>query len=410
MRRALLALLAAACTEPASCPPADLAPLDGAPAWAFVASDYASSAVGLLEADGSMLREAWLDTGTAAPGLVATLSGDVVLASSPPAPCVLTVIDRSGTDVVTLIDACASEPSITQIDVGPTFEANPQDVLVVDGARALVSRHEPSLHPSAAELERGNDLLAVDWRDGRVLSRVDLSALDAVDGERAYARPARMVRLRRGARDAIVVGLARLSEDFMRAGPGAVAVLDTATMRASEVALEGLVNCGEVDAAPGEPAVAIVTCQGASFGDAEERRAGAGVAALELGEDGGVVVRSAWRAADHPESPVFNTWSVPLSGERVVTVAMGDLRQGVGDALGLVDLSSGEATLLFEAGTAFVLGDGAYDAGARLLLLPDAHEGTIRRFEMSEPPRELSPVEASSCRGLPPREVRRIRD
>lgn len=410
MRGALLALLAAACTEPASCPPADLGALDRAPAFAFVASDYGSSAVGLLDADGAMVREAWLDTGTAAPGLVAALSGDVVLASRAPGRCVLGVIDRSGTDVVTLLDACASEPRAVQIDVGPSFDANPQDVLAIDDTRALVSRHDPSLRPSAGELERGNDLLAVDWRQGRVLSRVDLSALDLVDGERTYARPGRMVRLERGAHAVVVIGLARLSEDFMRAGAGAAAVLDAATMRVSEVALDGLVNCAEVDAAPGDPAVAIVTCQGASFGDAEARRAGAGVAALELGEDGAVIVRSAWRAADHAEGPVFNTWSVPLSAERVVTVAMGDVRQGLGDVAGVIDLGRGEATLLVEAAEAFVLGDGAYDADARLLLLPDAHDGTVRRFVLSDPPRELEPVEASSCRGLPPREVRRIRD
>lgn len=412
MKRAALALLLASCAEPSSCPPADLSPLDAEPAFAFVASDYASSAIGLLDSDGALIREAWIDSGTVAPGLVPALSGDVVLASSPPSRCVVAVIDRSGTDVITFLDACADDDVLLgQIDVGPTFDANPQDLLALDDTRALVSRHEPNLLPSADELERGNDLLVIDWRRGRVLSRVDLSALDVLDGERIYARPGRMVRVGGGEAGAIVVGLARLGEDFMRPGPGAVAIVDPGSLEVSALSLDGLLDCVEVDAVPGEATTAIVTCQGAPFGDSESRREGAGVAAVELGEDGEVHVRATWRAARHPSSPVFNTWSVPLAVDRVVTIAMGDLRARIGDRAGLIELApEDEAPLLMEAAEAFVLGDGAYDATRGLLLIPDAHEGTIRRFAMGASPVEADPVLAAGCRGLPPREIRRILD
>jgi hypothetical protein len=314
--------------------------------------------------------------------------------------------------VITFLDACGDPAVLGQIDVGPSFDANPQDVLAIDAQRALVSRHEPNLHPSAAELERGSDLLLIDWRAGRVLSRVDLSELDVVgDGEHMYARPARMALVRRGEAEAIVVGLARLSEDFRRAAPGAVAIVDPVTLRATEIALDGLVNCAEVDAVPDVPAMAMVTCQGPTFfSDPEARRAGAGVVALEIGDNGAVLVRSSWRAADHPDSPVFNTWSVPISRDRVVTIAMGDDGAGLGDQAGLIELRGTEPPLVvMEAADAFVLGDGAYDAGAGILLLPDAHDGAIRRFVVDGLV-ELAPIETSPCRGLPPREVRRIHD
>src|SRR5690606_9580175 len=102
---------------------------------------------------------------------------------------------------------------------------------------------------------------------------------------------------------------------------------------------------------------------GTSFGTADDRREGAGVVALALEPDGGVSVRAVWRAADHPDAPVFNTWTVPLSAERVVAIAMGDVGRELDDR------------------AAVLACDGA---------------------------RELEPAVASACRALPPREIRRI--
>lgn len=404
--RAAAAVLAlTACVEPASCPPADLAPIDGEPSYAMAASDYASSAVGVLDARGEILREAWIDSGTVEPRIVPAVSGDIVLASRPLAPCVVAIVDRSGTDVLTFLDACASEDVVLgQLDVGPTFYANPQDVVGIDDTRALVSRSEPNLLPDAPEMERGNDLLVVDWHAGQVLGRVSLDALDSMGGERAYARPGRLALLERGEARVVVAGLARLTRDFMVPGPGAVAIVDVATLEARALAMEGLTNCHEVDAVPGAPAHAIVTCNGAPFSTVEGRRDGAGVVAIELDERGDVHVRARWRAADHPGAPVFNTWSVPLSAEQVVTIAMGGGSEP--DRAGLITLGAG-ATVLFEAERPFVLGDGAYDPVNELLLIPDAHDGVIRRFAMGEQS-ELAPVLASRCRGLPPREIRPI--
>lgn len=403
---AMVALLAG-CATPSACPPADLASVEGDPAYAFLASDYASSAVGLLDEDGAVLREAWLDSGTVPPNLVAAISGDAVLASSSLAPCVITVIDRYH-DALTFLDACTGgDPVLGQLDVGPSFYANPQDVIALDATRALVSRANPNAGPEASELERGNDLLVVDWRAGEVLSRVDLSGLDHDGDERIYARPYAMARLQHGGADVVLAGLARLSRDWFVAGPGAVAVVDIATLVPRALPLEGLTNCREVDPVPGSPELAVVTCNGATFGTTDDRRAGAGVALLALSADGEVRVRGLWRAADHIEAPVFNTWSVPLSADRVLTIAMGDVRVNA-DRAGILSFErdSAEVSLLMEAGEAFVLGAGAFHDGR--LLLPDAYENVIRRFVIDEGVRELDPISTSACRGLPPREVRRI--
>lgn len=408
MRRALAcALLLLGCAEPSTCPHADLGPLPRTPTYAFVASDYATSAIGLLDEHGELLHEAWLDSGTVPPGLVTPLSGDVVLGSSPLAPCVIAVIDRYRTDAITFLDVCAPEPLLGQLTVG-AGRSNPRDVVSLDDRRALVSRFSSHLGPDVGERERGNDLVLIDWRERRVLSRIDLSSLDAHEPEHALARPDRLVRLERDGASVVVVGLARLSADYMVTGPGAIGVVDVDGFAVHRVDLPGLSNCGEVDAVPGHPELAVVTCAGPPFVPADDRRSEAGVALLEL-VDGEVRVRAGWHAAQHPEAPVLNAWSVPLDAARVVTVAMGDLAAGLDDRAGVIDPHDGATTLLMQAGDAFVLGDGAFDAERGMLLLPDADRGGMRRFEVDpDGVVERETVLTSSCRGLPPREVRRI--
>lgn len=415
-RVALLALALVGCGTPdGACPAADLAPLDEPPAYAVVNTDYASTAIALLDADGELLREAWLDSGTVPPSIVAGLGGDVVLSSAPLDACVLTLVDRFRADVLTFLDVCTDDPGavvIGQVDVardGAT--SNPHDVVAIGDGRALVSRHAPE----------ANDLLVVDWRAGAVGERIPLGSLDvevtvedaagAPEVVRAYARPSRMVRLRAGGTARVVVGLARMDRSFMTTGPGAVAVVDADTGAVEAVPLEGLEACDEVDAVPGHPALAAVSCGGRAFTGEEGRRAAAGVAILELRPDGVVRVRERWRAADHPVQPVFNTWTVPLGPERVVATAMGDFSLGLDDRVGVLSMDDADPTpLLMEAGDAFVIGDGAFDPDRGLLLLPDADAGVVRRFEVTADGSflERDPVDTAGCRGLPPREVRAL--
>ena len=402
MRGALLGLaLWVGCATPEGvCPGAALTAEPGA-AFALVSSDYASTSVALLDERGAPLTEAWIDSGSAPPGIVASLSGDVAVASVAVDPCVVAVIDRFGTDVISFLDHCAGAV-VSQVDVGSSFRANPHDVLPLGGRRVLVSRHEPNPDPDADERERGDDLLIVDWREGRVVSRIALSSAALTqDGERLHARPSRMAWL--GER--VVIGLARSTTDFMVTGPGAVALLDPESGALEVIPLDGLAGCDEVDSGD---ATVLVTCGGPAFVDEDARRERAGLALLA--EEGGVIrVRHTWRAAAHPALPAYNTWGIPVGADRAVVTAMGDLSRGIHDRVGVIDLATGHAEALLEAGSALVIGDGAWDPVAEMLLIPDAHEGTLRRFTGAglDP---LSRMEVDGCRGLPPREVRPIRN
>ena len=313
MRLAALAVacLATGCVEPA-CPAGDPAGAQPAARFAVVSSDYSSTAIGLLDAEGALVEESWLDSGTVTPRIVAPLSGDVVLPSAPLGACALAVIDRLGTDVVTVLDPCAGGV-IGQLDVGASFAANPQDVVPLPDGRALVTRFEPNGDPAAPPSERGNDALLLELDPPRRVGRIDLAALGAGD---ALARPGRGVALDAGAASRALLGLARLSRRFDEAGPGAVVALDVETEAVTLLDLAPLASCDVVAAVPGEASRALVRCGGRPFTTEEERRPSAGVVLVELEPDGALREVARWAAADHPGAPVYDTAVIPLGGTR----------------------------------------------------------------------------------------------
>ena len=398
---------AAACGTDPPCPHAALAPLPRSPAYAVVTSDFQSTAIALLDSDGALVTEAWLDSGTTEPGIVATLTGDVTLPTEP-WPGELVAIDRFGVDVITRIEVPTGRvlgQLPTRSEQRSGYRPNPQDVVRLDATHALVSRHEPNRDPGAPELDRGDDLIVVDLEASRVVERIGLEHLAVENGaDPIRARPSRMVR--RGAH--VVVGLARLSDGWT-AGPGAVAVVDPDTGAATETPLDGLRDCGIVRAAPDSPTRVLVLCAGQPFEtgtiDAAReatRRSHAGVAIVEVAPDGTAEVTHLWRAADHPSAPVPTSSLVPLGGTRALATAMGDEREDRPDRVVAIDLSTGAIDAVLEA-PAFAIGLGQLSPAEPVVLLPDATAG-VRRvhadgFELS------TKTDPSPCRALPSREV-----
>ncbi|UCF46802.1 MAG: hypothetical protein JSU89_06365, partial [Myxococcales bacterium] len=117
-----------------------LDPLDGTPRYAVVSSDFSSSSIAMLDADFVAMDESWLNSGTTYPGLVATLSGDVVLPNRQAGDGTFAVIDRFFTDVVTRFFVPTGNLNgqvRTHGDVGETgFSSNPQDFIFVDADSA----------------------------------------------------------------------------------------------------------------------------------------------------------------------------------------------------------------------------------------------------------------------------------
>ncbi|MGB0680736.1 MAG: hypothetical protein ACPGUV_13875, partial [Polyangiales bacterium] len=84
-----------------------LRPLAETPALALLRSDFASTAIDLLDGAGAVQARRWLHSGARPPGLVAALSGDVVLPSGPAPAGELVLIDRLRTDVLTFASFAA---------------------------------------------------------------------------------------------------------------------------------------------------------------------------------------------------------------------------------------------------------------------------------------------------------------
>ena len=359
-----------------------------------LSTDYSSTAIGVVgpEADEASLAR-WVDSSTADPGLVAALSGDVVLPSTMPFGSVA-LVDR-GNDAVTRF--CLDGALVGQVRVGTEeVYANPQDAWFSQSSpNAWVSRYEP--HADAAEPDRGSDLLAFDADTmTRGSARIDLSAFGGTvtgqtsDGTPAdvavAARPASIAPVREGY---LLVGLERLPVDFFGDArghlPGAVALVDVSAATASLHLLDGLANCGSVAVVPDEGGTAIVACGGYSdafFGDTATERMTAGLARVTVSEAGSVATDRIWRVTDGPSGLAAVANIVPLDRDRVVGVAWGTFGES-GDSLVLTDMGEGSQTVIGSSSDAFALGSGALGFGH--LLVPDASAGeeAVWRFTVT---------------------------
>lgn len=426
MRRAL-ALLAVVglthlfgCGEPTRCD----TPLGGSledARFVVLASDYAaSSLLSVLDRDGALLEPALVSSGSRPAELVAPLSGDVSLPRARLVPRGVALIDRFTSDVLTVVDR--DTRLVTQADLrggrGSGAAPNAQDGIVV-GDAIWITRQNPA--PQAPELARGNDVLVLDaMAPHAIRGRIALDGANTTtgDGEVVFARPGRIARVVYEGDERVVVGLARLTRDFRRAGEGALAVLSATTPPALEVvSLAGLVNCELVAPAPRG---VWALCQGPTFSEPEARRSAAGLAHLSL-DATGVVIDSLVAASTLDDVPSGGL--VVLDDTRVLFVARGTYGPPMrGDRLVMLDVRSASEIILAETDEPFVLGTGAYDAVTDLLLVPDASPlreardggdvrvaGRVRRFHLGETPVELGAVSLGAC-ALPPREVALIDD
>lgn len=414
--RALFCVLfVGACATPgAHCPTADLEPPSATPAFALVTSDYGSSAIALLDADGALLTEAYLDSGSARPGLAAALSGDVSLPTAVPRAGHVYWLDRFGVDLVG--EAEWSSGHVSQYATTPTavpgeaaYRSNPHDVLALPDGRWLVSRYEPNFASDASELDRGDDLVILDPASHALLGRIGFEALDedvlvAGETKHTYARPDRMVS-RQGR---VVVGLARLSNDFHAAAPGAIAVVDADTGAIEATSLPGLEGCGELAAARDDASRVFVACQGPTYTDVAGRRPSAGVASLHVPASGPAVLEWIWRAQDHPELPPPTQGLIPVRDDIVFVASMGDLAAGEPDRLLRLRLRDVSGAVVYTGDEAFTLGPGALSSAGDFLLLPDTTMGVLRFDLIGDTLGASVTTDVSPCRRLPARELRAL--
>jgi hypothetical protein len=393
--------------------------LGATPRYSVVSSDFSSSSISMLDEDFVAIDDSWLTSGTTYPGLVATLSGDVVLPNRQAGDGTFAVIDRFMTDVVSRFFVPSGNLNgqvRTHGDVGDSgFSSNPQDFVFVDEQSAWVPRYDPNLNSSAPAENQGNDLVEVNPDDMDLTgARIDLSSLNTavtvntpggpveVD---VFARPSRGVLVG----STLVVGLDRISANFDAAGSGMVAVVDLEDQTVAGFELPGFQSCGNTGPVPGAPTKVVVACVGfaAPFGDEPQVRASSGIALLNVGESG-VTIDRVWRVADHPSEPIAVNSVVAIDERRVVGVATGDFATTV-DELYLLDLFGETQGLVHASNGSFVIGLSAYDPDSEMLYVPDVVANAVVEFAAGENGfTEVGSTQIAPGLGLPPTKVYRL--
>jgi len=393
-----------------------LDPLDATPRFAVLSTDYSSSSIAMLDHDFEIIDESWLNSGTTYPGLVATLSGDVVLPNRQAGDGTFAVIDRFFTDVVTrfyIPSGNLNGQVRTHGALGASgFSSNPQDFIFVDANSAWVPRYESNLDTGALPENRGNDLFEIDPSEMRATgARIDLSSLNtmatATTGSGSaevlvFAHPSRGVLVG----STIVVGLDRISGNFDAAGTGMVALVELIDDSVTGLELPGFKSCGHLVPVPGAPSKVVVACVGFSqpYGEEAQIRASSGIVLLDVGE-GSAVIERVWSADEHPSSAIAVNSVVAIDEERVVGIANGDFATTT-DRLYLINLVTGAQELVHEASGAFVIGLSAYDPASEMLYVPDAARNAVLELTADEGGfTEIGSTEIAPGLGLPPTKV-----
>jgi hypothetical protein len=393
-----------------------LDPLDTMPHYAVVSSDFSSSSIAVLDDGFDIIDESWLSSGTTYPGLVATLSGDVVLPTRQAGDGTFAVIDRFLTDVTTQFFVPSGNLNgqvRTHGDIGESgFSSNPQDLIFAGAGSAWVPRYESNFDPDASGANQGNDLFEIDPTDMTATgNRIDLSSfdttalvgegLDAVEVD-VFARPSRGVAVE----SSIIVGLDRISAAFDAAGSGMVAIVDLEDESAVGLELEGLASCGRIVPIPGVSNQVAVACVGFSnpFNDESQLRASSGIAVVALA-DGEATLERVWRVSSDDGSTRATSALVALDGERVLAVASGNFVDTT-DTLYEIDLVSGAQTPVHVSTGSFTIGVSAWDPDSEMLYVPDAAENAVIELAWDgEGFTEVGAIEIAPGLALPPTQV-----
>ncbi|MCC6527744.1 MAG: hypothetical protein IT373_34180 [Polyangiaceae bacterium] len=362
-----------------------------------VETDYQSTNVALVGGDGATLSGSFLSSASAPPGLVAPLSGDVVVPTAPVTGAELVLVDRYPAAVLSWVEL-ATATVRAQLDVSTGFASNPQDYLALGPGEALVARYEDNPTPGALAFDGGSDLLVIDPSVPSITGRVDLRPAIEVPGY--LPRPARLVATAGGR---VFVLLSAYAPDFKSSLPSRLAEIDVASQALVGVTVLGdLHGCAAL--APSEDGTRLaVACSGDFGGDSLPTVGASGLALVDVAGTPSVV-------AELPASGLGGEplgFAVDFAGaDRVLVTTLGHYGLGgaadVPDSLLEVD-AAGQATEVRSA-PPFTLGDVRCLRACGGCFVADAAAGVLARLRL-EPGGVVPDAElvVESAIGLPPR-------
>jgi hypothetical protein len=396
---AALAISAAAC-DASDTPKSAGVATPGEAGIAVTCSDYASTAIAVLDGQAQRVTAPLLiHSGSASPGVLVALSGDVGLPTAPTLGGPVVLIDRFPNGVVTWVDP-VSATVIRQLDLGAGFSPNIRDFAAADlafagGPRWLVTRANPNRQPSPKPLDRGDDILLIE-SDGTPLASLSATDLDGFPGrpDRLLARPD----------GEVWVSLNRASLDYTEWRDGMLGRLrvnpDGTLKWLERIEFPGTRCCGGLST---DGPRAALACPG-SFDTAAHTVDLAGSAVLLLDATGHETARLL--GSDPRVGGAVGQDVAILADGRVALVALGDL-SGAVDRILAWSPDTDVVVELFRARSSFIIGSLATTvAGALVFPLADPVSPGVCTI----PPGATSPVCVDACAatGLAPRFVRRL--
>ncbi|HEX4457419.1 MAG TPA: hypothetical protein VIA18_05595 [Polyangia bacterium] len=339
----------------------------GAAGLALVGDDGATTALALVDPAAS----------TAA-SCLGGLSSDVVLPSTPALDHEIVLIDRLNARLSWVTPADCAVARTLAVDTG--FAADPHDVVSLSATKAYVTRAATNPTPGASADDAGADLLIIDPSAGTITGRVDLSG-QATAGD-LQAQPDRALL----ANGKVWVSLGNRSADGKTLGHGRVVAVDPKTDAvALTVDLPALRGCSGLDYLPATKDL-VVGCAGDPNDTPDNRIAESAIALINIGAAAPSVMTSigASGAGNRPFSPAL---FAAIGDDFILAVSPGVA--GMPDSLYRLELDSGTATLVVNAGSSAVdsagFGGVVWDSVRRRAYLADDAAMALRVFDVSNP-------------------------
>ena len=302
------------------------------------------------------------------------LASDVVLPSTPALDHEILLIDRLNARLAWVTPASCAVARMLAVDTG--FAADPRDVVSLSATKAYVTRAATNPTPGASANDAGADLLIIDPSRGAITGRIDLSG-QATSAD-LQAQPDRALL----ANGKVWVSLGNRSADGKTLGHGRVVAVDPTTDAVTlTVDLPALRGCSGLDFLPATRDL-VVGCAGDPNDTPDNRIAESAIALVNIGAASPSVMTSigAAGAGNRPWSPAL---FAAIGDDFILAVSPGVA--GLPDSLYRLELDSGTATLVINAGNSAGFGGVVWDSVRRHAYLADDATTAVRVFDVSNP-------------------------
>jgi hypothetical protein len=341
-----------------------------------LSSDYQTSAVSILDREGTLVIDNCFNSNTGPNGISLTLSGDLALPTQSAIGDAVVILDR-GNSVLTWLDPPTCAP-LRQLAVGTGFVSDPHDYVALSATKAYVVRYNQNAAATLAtgDFDDGNDLLIIDPTQPKIVGRIDLKPFAPVgvlpDADRAMLIDGK-----------VYVSLNAISENFKTYGAGRIVIVDPAQDQVvGTIDLPGVKNCGALTYLPAEKKL-LVACTG-DYGAGDQQFQGSAIVAIDVSSTPPMVVGQVAAAAVGAVA-FANSTLAAFDSNTILGVQLGDFSNTPPDKVWTVSLAGTQPTKLFDSTEGITIGTILVDSARPRVFIADGTTtsvGLIREFDL----------------------------